>query len=90
MILRIREELVRMGRATGASIRFISDFYVPDFSAPSRVDVPRAFDQLSRTGAFGRPEIATVEKGEALFAATTTEVVKFIREFRDWPVVEAA
>ena len=45
---------------------------------------------MSRTGAFGKPEIATAEKGEALLAATAAEVVKFIREFRDWPAIEPA
>ena len=69
MVLRLRPELVRMDVAKGATIPFESAFYCPDFSRPSRVDVPRAFDQLSATGAFGHPEIADGEKGEALFAA---------------------
>ena len=90
MILRIRPELVDMAKATGANIAFASDFYCPDFSRPSRVDVPRAFNQVSRTGAFGNPEIASVEKGEALFAAATGEVVKFVREFKDWPALDPA
>lgn len=90
MILRIRPELVEMSEATGANITFPSEFYWPDFSRPSRVDVARTFDQLSRTGAFGHPEIASVEKGEALFAAAAGEVVKFIREFRTWPTFDPA
>src|SRR5207244_6800873 len=48
MILRIRPELVDMAAARGASIPFGSAFYCPDFHRSSRVDVPRAFDQLSR------------------------------------------
>src|SRR5439155_24968217 len=62
MILRIRPELVDMKAARGASIPFESAFYCPDFVSASRVDLPRAFHQLSRTGAFGHPEIATAEK----------------------------
>jgi len=88
MILRIRPDLVEMSEARGATIEFKSDFFSPDFSKPSRVDVPRAFDMLSKTGAFGHPEIATAEKGEALFAAATQEVVAFIREYINWPVIE--
>ena len=65
MILRLRPELVRLEAARGATIPFESAFYFPDFSRPSRVDVPRTFDQLSETGAFGHPEIAEAEKGEA-------------------------
>jgi creatinine amidohydrolase/Fe(II)-dependent formamide hydrolase-like protein len=79
-----------MNEAIGANIHFESEFYCPDFSRPSRVDVARAFDHLSRSGAFGRPEIATVEKGEALFAAAAGEVVKFVREFRSWPAFDPA
>ncbi len=90
MILRLRSELVTMSEARGANIEFDSEFYVPDFSKPSRVDVARTFDQLSKTGAFGHPEVATVEKGEALFAAAAGEVVKFVREFVNWPVIEPA
>ncbi|CCW34996.1 uncharacterized protein, putative amidase [Chthonomonas calidirosea] len=85
MILCLRPELVRRELATGANIPFESAFYCPDFSSPSRVDVPRAFDQLSQTGAFGHPELATQEKGEALFQAVAEQVVSFLREFATWP-----
>lgn len=85
MILCLRPELVRRDLATGANIPFESAFYCPDFSRPSRVDVPRAFDQLSTTGAFGHPELATPEKGEALFQAVAEQVVSFLREFATWP-----
>ena len=87
MILRLRPELVKMEAAHGANISFESAFYCPDFSQPSRVDVPRAFDQLSGTGAFGHPEIASEAKGEALFAAAVQEVVAFVREFATWPLI---
>jgi creatinine amidohydrolase len=87
MILRLRPELVRLDAARGANIPFESAFYHPDFSRPSRVDVPRAFDQLSVTGAFGHPEIADGEKGEALFSAAVDQVTAFVREFATWPVI---
>ena len=87
MVLRLRPELVRMDAARGANIAFESAFYCPDFGRPSRVDVPRGFEQLSETGAFGHPEIATAEKGEALLAAAAREVVAFVREFAAWPAV---
>ena len=84
MILQLRPELVRMEAAVGANVDFDSAFYCPDFSGPSRVDVPRAFSQVSQTGAFGHPEISTPEKGEALFGAAVGEVVAFVREFARW------
>jgi len=89
MILRTRPELVKPeADRSGANIAFESAFYCPDFSRPSRVDVARTFDQLSATGAFGHPEIATTEKGEALLAAATREVVAFVREFAAWPLLD--
>jgi creatinine amidohydrolase len=88
MILSLRPELVRMDEATGVNTDFPSCFYVPDFSRPSRVDVPRGFEQVSVTGAFGHPEIATAEKGEALYRTVVREVVQFIREFATWPALE--
>jgi creatinine amidohydrolase len=84
MILCARPELVRMAAARGAHYPYPSDFWVPDSSAPSRVQVARLFHQYTQTGALGHPEKATAEKGEALFAVATREVIAFIREFAAW------
>ncbi|HWQ13594.1 MAG TPA: creatininase family protein [Roseiflexaceae bacterium] len=87
MVLRLRPELVRLDAAEGANIPFDSAFYCPDFSRASRVDVPRPFELLSRSGAFGHPERATPERGEELFVAAAAEVVAFVREFAAWPAL---
>ena len=84
MILFARPELVHMAAARGAHYHYDSDFWVPDSSGPSRVQVARMFHQYTQTGALGHPEKATAEKGEALFAVATREVVAFIREFASW------
>lgn len=89
MILHLRPELVNLKAACGTTIPFESAFYVPDFGAPSRVDVARSFDQLSVTGAFGHPEVATPEKGALLFDTAVGEVVAFVREFAGWNEFEA-
>lgn len=88
MILCLQPKLVKPEAARGANFPFESAFYHPDFSRGSRVTVPRAFDQLSRNGAFGHPELATAEKGELLFSTATQEVVAFVREFSTWPSIE--
>ncbi len=88
MILHLRPELVKLESATGTTIPCESAFYVPDFAAPSRVDVARAFDQLSVTGAFGHPEVATAEKGALLFETAVKEVVAFVREYAHWKVLD--
>ena len=84
MILRLRPRLVKMEAARGARIPFESAFYCPDFSRPSRVTVPRGFEQLSKTGAFARPETATAEKGELLLGVAVREIISFVREFAAW------
>jgi creatinine amidohydrolase len=88
MILYLRPELVKMASAHGANLAFDSAFWSADSSGPGRVSVARAFDQVSRSGALGHPELATPEKGEMLFAVAVREVVAFIREFSTWPQLE--
>jgi creatinine amidohydrolase len=88
MILRLRPDLVRASAMRGATIPFESAFYTPDFHRSSRVDVARTFEQLSITGAFGHPEVANAEEGEALFTAAAAEVVAFVREFATWQPIE--
>jgi creatinine amidohydrolase len=90
IILRLRPELVKLDAARGANVPFESAFYSPDFSKPSRVVVPRSFDQISQTGAFGRPESSSAEKGEAILAAAVSEVVAFVREFARWQPIQPA
>jgi creatinine amidohydrolase len=88
MILRLAPRLVRMDLARGATIPFESAFYTFDPEQTSRVSVPRTFEQISATGALGHPEVATAEKGEALFATAAQEIVAFVREFAHWqPIV---
>ena len=90
MVLQMHPELVRMELAAGADIPFESAFYSPDFRRASLVDVPRPFEQISLSGAFGHPELATPELGEQLFAGATAQVVTFVREFQSWPIVRPA
>ncbi len=88
MILRLRPELVDMDAAHGAIVPFESAFYAPDSRGSSRVTVARPIEHISVTGGYGHPELATVEKGEALFAAAVGEVLACIREVARWEVFE--
>lgn len=88
MLLKLDPSLVTLDAARGANIPFDSAFYSPDFSRSSRVLVPRSFEQLSVTGAFGRPDLATAAKGEQLFSVAAREVVAFVREFAAWQPIE--
>lgn len=90
MILRLRPELVDLDAAKGAIIPFESAFYSPDSRGGSRVTVARPIDHVTVTGGYGHPELATAEKGEALFSAAVAEVVACVREIAGWEVFEPA
>jgi creatinine amidohydrolase len=89
-MLRLRPELVDMAAARGAGIDFESAFYTPDSSRASRVSIVRPFDQISATGAYGHPEVATPDKGEDILAAAAGELVAFLREVATWEEIEPA
>ncbi|NLF02211.1 MAG: creatininase family protein [Anaerolineales bacterium] len=84
MILRLRPEWVDLPAAQGATVPFESAFYCPDMRQSSRVTISRPIEHVSKTGAFGHPELATDEKGETLFAIAAREVVACIREIAGW------
>jgi creatinine amidohydrolase len=88
-ILDVRPDLVKEERPTARFPFEVngepSQFFSADYSAAGRVEVARRIDQNSPTGAFGWPELASTEKGEALFEAATNEFVALIREFSAWP-----
>ncbi len=84
LMLALRGELVDMARAEGKTLRMESKYFFPDFTKPSKVNVSLPFERLTSTGAIGRPDLATREKGEALLDAVSTRVIDFVREFAQW------
>jgi creatinine amidohydrolase len=84
MVLRLCPELVDMRAARGTYVPFESAFYVPTSSRASRVTVPRPFEHVSVTGAYGHPERATADKGELLFQTAVAEIVACVREIATW------
>jgi len=84
MVLAERPDLVDMGQAVGHCLTVESAFYRPDGSGPSQVHVALPFEHLTGTGALGRPELGTAEKGRRLLDAIAARVVEFVREFAHW------
>jgi creatinine amidohydrolase len=87
MILHVQPGWVKADDVQGTRISYDSQFYAPDFSRASRVFVARSFEQLSRAGAFGYPELGTPDKGERLFSLAAEQVVFFVREFARWKTI---
>ena len=83
-ILRLQPQLVKMDLAHGAHYAYPSKFYTPDSSKASKVYVPRSFDQVTKDGALGFPEVSTADKGEQILSIATREIVAFVREFATW------
>lgn len=84
MMLALRENWVKMEKAEGHRCDQGSEFYDPLSYEPSRVNVVQSFHQLTPTGAMGRPELASAEKGEKLFELVSGAVVRFLQEFEGW------
>ena len=88
MIQRVHPDLAKGAFPPAARIAYPSAYFCPDVSKPSAVSVARTIEQVSKTGAYGYPELASPEKGEALFAAAAGEIVAFLREFAAWPPLD--
>jgi creatinine amidohydrolase len=84
VMLAAHPELVVRKAITGTRTLFKSAFYSPDFSGKTRVSVTKTIDQLSPSGALGRPELGTADKGERIIAAASAVVVDFVSEFSSW------
>ncbi|MFN4258689.1 MAG: creatininase family protein [Gemmataceae bacterium] len=87
MVLALKAELVDMSQAKGEHIWMESRYYFPDLTTTrrSKVNVSLPFERMTRTGAIGKPELATAEKGHKLFEVISAKVADFVREFAHWP-----
>jgi creatinine amidohydrolase len=87
MVLALRADLVEMNQAVGHHIWLDSKYYLPDLTTRrnSKVNVSLPFEQMTRCGAIGRPDLATAAKGEKLLEVISAKVVEFVKEFSHWP-----
>jgi creatinine amidohydrolase len=84
MVLHLRAELVDLSRAKGVTAHQASNFYFPDFSQSSKLDISLPFERMTTTGAMLRPDLANAEKGAKLFDAISARVMEFVKEFATW------
>ena len=82
MVLATRSDLVELPTAAGHCVQVASRFYQP--AGPSKVHVALPFEQMTRTGALGRPDLASPEKGENLLEVISARLTDFVREFANW------
>ena len=82
MMLSVAGELVHMDEAKAGPPAIDSKFYHSELGG--RVTVAGRFHRKTATGAMGRPELATAEKGASLLAAAVDEVAEFVEDFLTW------
>lgn len=77
LMLYLREDMVRRDKIKGAD-------FMPDFSQSFLNYIP--LTRLSKTGVWGRPSLASREKGEKIFEAYVSGSIEFMeRVFRETP-----
>jgi creatinine amidohydrolase len=82
LMLHLHQSLVQMPRARGDDAE--------ELDVPSGVRISGRFNLKSETGALGRPDLATVEKGASLLAAIVDEVADLVQTMLNWPQRELA
>jgi creatinine amidohydrolase len=88
MILALRADLVDLARAKTTPCTLNSEFFDPYVGSASRVAVPLRFDERTHTGALGRPDLATAEKGRKLLEVFARECVKLVEEVHRWGPIQ--
>lgn len=88
MVLALRPELVEMSAARAGSVPLESRFCVldPTSGRASKVRVSLPMEHMTETGALGRPDLSTPEKGQRLLDTISARVAEFVREFATWPL----
>ncbi len=81
MMLHLFPERVHLERAVASE---------PQVAEPPArgVSFARGTHFLSANGASGRPDLASAEKGEYLTERASEATIAFLRDFKDWPLLE--
>jgi creatinine amidohydrolase len=89
LMLATQPALVHLDRAVAHYPETGTPYLSTDLQKGSRVRSFIAFDDLSPTGTFGDPSLATGEKGERFLEACAAELAAFFEDFANWPIPEA-
>lgn len=84
MMLHLRPEAVAMERAVTAYPDPGSAWLTTDLLGASAVRTYHDFRDLSESGTFGDPSLATAEKGALFFEAVLGELLRFLDDFMLW------
>lgn len=88
MVQHLRPELVKVGMGQTAYPDPGSPYLTTDLLGASPIRVYHDFADLSPSGTFGDPSLASPEAGAAFFEAVVQELAAFIDDFRGWRIPE--
>ena len=86
LMLHLANETVDMDRAETCYPDPGSGFLTTDLFGRAVTRPYTDFADLSPTGTFGDPGLASAEKGSRIFTACTEELARFLADFATWPV----
>lgn len=84
IMLHLSPEEVRMDLARRDGPQHASPYRKADMQAVKPVYMVNEFHELSTTGAIGRPDLATAEKGKRFLDGIVGDVTSFIDDFLTW------
>ena len=83
LALHVFPELCRRGKVKAIPTSFKTDYYDVD-EGKFAVALSTPFTAFIPTGAANRPELASAEKGKALFEGFLGDLLRFLAEFKTW------
>jgi creatinine amidohydrolase len=86
MMLHLRPDLVKMEHAVTLYPDPGSPYLTSDLLGAAPVSTYLDFKDVSPSGTFGDPSLATAEKGARFFEAVTDGMTQFLDDFANWPV----
>ncbi|MGH6924493.1 MAG: creatininase family protein [Propylenella sp.] len=84
MVMHLRADLVAIERAVTTYPDTGSRYLTTDLLGGSAVRTYRDFADLSESGTFGDPSLATPEMGARFFEAVVAELARFLEDFAGW------
>jgi creatinine amidohydrolase len=84
LYLHLNKDAVQMDKAVADYHEHKSEFHWQDLQHGAKIVFMDWWSRISETGTVGDPTLATAEKGRVVYEASVSELIKLVREFREW------
>jgi len=89
VMLVLRPDLVNVGQITTRPPVLNNAWVHSEDDSKTRVRVFRRFHRITAEGFMGRPDLASVEKGNAILDGVTQQITDFLTDYTSWPELPA-